>query len=115
MEPGGPVPLFNYATAGHAEFRAFLRAVCSLAVASEPFALFFSLSNCSVRLCAPNACMSLSSNSFFSCSSKISRSRGAADDALTAAVASRSLVLLRVPQHEAQMSAVHRGDGGTPC
>ena len=24
------------------------------------------------------------------------------------------LVLLRVPQHEAQMSAVHRGDGGTP-
>ena len=22
--------------------------------------------------------------------------------------------VLRVPQHEAQMSAVHRGDGGTP-
>ena len=29
-------------------------------------------------------------------------------------LAYRSLVLLRVPQHEAQMSAVHRGDGGTP-
>ena len=82
------MPSFNYATAGDAEFRAFLRAVCSLAVASEPFELFFSLSNCSVRLWMPNVCMSLSSNSFFSCSSKISRSRGAANDALTAAVAS---------------------------
>ncbi len=29
-------------------------------------------------------------------------------------LAYRSLVLLRVSQHEAQMSAVHRGDGGTP-
>ena len=29
-------------------------------------------------------------------------------------LAYHSPVLLRVPQHEAQWSAVHRGDGGTP-